>query len=41
MASEYIEVGKKLRQALDHSKGAVPMRTTREGVFAADFARRD
>ena len=37
MASEYIEVGKKLRQALDHSKGA-PLRTARGGAFAADFA---
>jgi hypothetical protein len=38
MASEYIEVGKKLRQALDHSKGVVPLRTTRGGAFAAEFA---
>lgn len=37
MASEYIEVAKKLRQALDHSKGVVPIRTTRGGAFAADF----
>jgi hypothetical protein len=35
MASEYIEVGKKLRQALDHSKGA-PLRTARGGVVAAE-----
>jgi hypothetical protein len=36
MASEYIEVGKKLRQALDHSKGSI--RTTRGGAFVSDFA---
>ena len=37
MASQYIEVGKKLRQALDHSR-VVPLRTTRGGAFTADFA---
>ena len=38
MASEYIEVGKKLRQALDHSRVVVPLRTTRGGAFTAGFA---
>jgi hypothetical protein len=39
MAPEYIEVGKKLRQALDHSKGVLPLHTTRGGALTAGFAK--
>ena len=38
MVPECIEVGKKLWQALDHSKGVLPLRTARGGAFTAGLA---